>query len=189
MKIAPVGWIGKFRAGLICELISTVVNVILFWELGAVCACLGEGQRVWLGSAAPRVRFVSQQHSRCCFTVFKCLFKNKYIKLKILAVNFGAPARAEHKRRRCCCRSGSFTREREPCSSQRSDLAQGEAFSLKILLQTTSTDVLLSRLCCFCTCRAATPSRCFGVPAAAPRALLGQGGLLWTGSFSQPGIY
>lgn len=173
MKIAPLGWIGKFRAGLICELISTVVNVILFWELGAVCACLGEGQRVWLGSVAPRMRFVSQRRSQRCFTAFKCLFKNK---LKILAVNFGAPARAKHKRRRCCCRSGSFTREREPCSSQRSNLAQGEAFSLKILLQTTSTDVLLSRLCCFCTCRAATPSRCFGVPAAFPRVLLGQGG-------------
>lgn len=61
VKIAPLGWMGKFRVELIRELINAVMNVILFWEPGAVCACLGEGQRVWLGSVSPSMRFVSQQ--------------------------------------------------------------------------------------------------------------------------------
>lgn len=82
---------GKFRAELICELINVMMNVVLFGEPGAVCACLGEGQRVWLGSVSPSMRFVSQQHCQGCFTVFKCLLK-KNKKLKIAVMNLGPQA-------------------------------------------------------------------------------------------------
>lgn len=53
VKIAPVRW-ESCRTKLICELINTVTDLVLFWALGCMCACLGEGESTWLGRVSPQ---------------------------------------------------------------------------------------------------------------------------------------
>lgn len=90
VKIVPLRWIGRwesYRTKLICELINTVMNLVLFWALGCMCTCLGAGRDFCIGNADKAASRLSVY-----------LKKNKHKNIPI--INFGAPTRTEHKRRR-----------------------------------------------------------------------------------------
>lgn len=88
----------------------------------------------------------------------KCLLKKKKKSKNIHVINFGAPTRTAHKRRRregAAAEVGVSLRNKSP-AGPRDEICPGEQlFHLKIPLETITTDTLLFGLCYICTPEAA----------------------------------